>query len=232
MSVSLYSPNQQTKQQLDELDALLQRMLALPVNAADRESAPPVQPAVFSPFPATLPLSQRAPTNDDPIVQAWRVQAPVAEPNGFASTSPPPMASPVEVPLPAIPEPRFFTTPPMTSPSAPATATPFPFSVVYGPQAASNMQSPLSMPAPAAGLPAPPWATQVASPEQPPLSPGLWPLFALNKLFDLFTFLLGPLGTWLRQPSGRNTLGWLGVLMILGAVGWGVADWFGIDWTR
>ena len=46
--------------------------------------------------------------------------------------------------------------------------------------------------------------------------------------------LLGPLGARLRHGSGRTALGWLGIAMILAAIGWAIADWDGsakLDWT-
>ena len=52
-----------------------------------------------------------------------------------------------------------------------------------------------------------------------PISPLLWPLIALNVVFNLLTYLLGPLGTWLRGP-GRSALGWLGIGLILTAGVW------------
>ncbi len=31
---------------------------------------------------------------------------------------------------------------------------------------------------------------------------------------------------------GRNLLGWLGIAMIVGSLGWAAADWYGAAWTR
>jgi hypothetical protein len=53
-----------------------------------------------------------------------------------------------------------------------------------------------------------------------------WP----NRLYDALTFLLGPTGRWLRGPSGRAVVGCTGLLLLAGAVAWGLIDWLG--WTR
>lgn len=225
MAVSLYSPNQQTKQQLEELDTLLQRMLALPTNGQEPPMAMiPQVPEAFVPSPPTLPVPTRAPSSDS-VVQSWRVQTPTA-----TMANQPPLATPVE---PAPPEPRFFASPIAQSMAPQAAPSPFPYQMVFGPQTASAAPAmPVMTPAPATGIPSPQWQAAKPTSEMAPLPFSLWPLFVLNKLFDLLTLPLGPLGSWLRQPSGRNTLGWLGILMILGAIGWGVADWYGMDWTR
>src|SRR5438874_8706130 len=56
------TPEHPTRQQLDELDALLQRMLALPVNPAEGEQARPVEPAPPPPGnePQPPPVAERA----------------------------------------------------------------------------------------------------------------------------------------------------------------------------
>jgi hypothetical protein len=56
----------------------------------------------------------------------------------------------------------------------------------------------------------------------------LWLILrAINGAFDLATYLLGPIGVWLRSPRGRNLLGAAGILMVLGAVGWLAVLWMG-----
>jgi hypothetical protein len=53
----------------------------------------------------------------------------------------------------------------------------------------------------------------------------------LNQTFNILTYLLGPLGTWLRG-AGRNTLGWCGILMLLATGVWAAAEWQGFDWSK
>jgi len=50
-----------------------------------------------------------------------------------------------------------------------------------------------------------------------------------NRTFDHCTFWFGRPGRWLQGRTGRMALGWLGIGLLLGAVGWGLANWF--DWT-
>lgn len=45
----------------------------------------------------------------------------------------------------------------------------------------------------------------------------LWPLRVVNRGFDAFTYCLGPVGAWLRRPSGRLFLGLLGATLALAA---------------
>lgn len=223
MAVSTYSPNLQTKQQLEELDLLLQRMLALPTSDAGPSAALSTPPEAFVPSPPTLPMPARSAPPDQSVLHAWRVQNPA----GDSSVIPfpaqqPPLATPVDSP-----EPRFVVN---AAASAPPAAS-YPYQMVFGPQtaAAAPVLTPGAAPK---GIPAPQWVAPKASASSEPLPFMLLPLYVLNKLFDLLTFPLGPIGTWLRQPAGRNTLGWLGVLMILAAIGWGVADWYGLDWLK
>ncbi|MFO0967497.1 MAG: hypothetical protein U0793_18215 [Gemmataceae bacterium] len=58
----------------------------------------------------------------------------------------------------------------------------------------------------------------------------LQPLIAFNILFDLATRFLGPFGRWLRTAAGRNALGAAGLGLILLGIGWLVRDW--LSWTR
>ena len=57
------SPNDLTRQQLDELDALLQRMLSVPLAPAD------------TPMPASAPPPRGAP-DGPPLPPSWRVDPP------------------------------------------------------------------------------------------------------------------------------------------------------------
>jgi len=90
-------------------------------------------------------------------------------------------------------------------------------------------QSPIIATAVPAATPSP-----VPAPANQPvssISPILWPLIALNAVFNIATYLLGPLGTWLRG-SGRTLMGWLGVGMILAAGTWAAGEWCGYDWPK
>src|SRR5947209_7172186 len=80
-----------TRQQLDELDALLQRMLALPVGAADAEGAAP---------PREAPAPSRAP---EPPVRSSRL---VAAYETAPPARPPRPSTVLSSPRPVAPEPR------------------------------------------------------------------------------------------------------------------------------
>src|SRR5262245_59663227 len=62
-----------TQQMLDELDALMQKMLALPVNELDEEPAAPAKVAVAPPPPSPVvatggaPVAERAAPGEPPV---------------------------------------------------------------------------------------------------------------------------------------------------------------------
>jgi hypothetical protein len=51
------------------------------------------------------------------------------------------------------------------------------------------------------------------------------PVFAVNRAFDWATYWLGGLGRWLREPGGRQALGWVGIGLLLAAAAWQVLLW-------
>ena len=241
MSATANSVHQQTRQQLDELDSLLQRMLALPSVSIEQNahgvqgaSLERIKPEDFAPLPPTLPSStiiSSLPTGD-PVIHAWRIET-------TASTAHLPMATPVDEPIAAVPppllDPRLYAPPPPVAVAAgDGSTSAYPAALIFG--QTQSIQAPVfsqAQPMQASGFPGVP-TPQWQSPKNvaPPVPFILLPLLGFNRLFDIISYLLGPLGSFLRAPAGRNTLGWLGILMILGAIGWGVADWYGIDWTR
>jgi hypothetical protein len=214
-----------TRQQLDEIDALLRRMLTLPPLAgeAGADSTIPPPASVAAPVAVSYPAPTireipptRPPAAGDPVVQEWRAgwpQPPVPQAGSVAAWgSPVPLATPAEVPYHPEPSPvpfyhpsAYFVPPPPTT-SQPATNT----------GAGSPRASPVA-------------ALAAAGP--PPVSPALWPLIALNVTFNVLTYLLGPLGTWLRG-SGRTAMGRLGIGMILAAGVWAAGEWYGYDWPK
>src|SRR5262245_17579856 len=147
---SAYTPNSQTRQQLDELDALLQRMLSLPLAHADGPEPTPPPAEASIPLPPTRrsfaqPLIRSTPSaisqSGQPAVEAWRVElpngmgmAPVPRgPDGVpASADILQLDSPLRnLPVPgAVPPPMIFGQPPTPSPQSvavpPAPPTPPP----------------------------------------------------------------------------------------------------------
>jgi len=57
----------------------------------------------------------------------------------------------------------------------------------------------------------------------------VWPLVGFNAVFDACLLPWGPLGRWLRGPTGRAFLGILGLLFLTAAAAWAAAEWIG--WT-
>jgi hypothetical protein len=211
MSTQAYSSHSQTRQQLDELDALLQRMLDLPMNS-EPAHVEPFAAVATAPLPPVLSQGSVLPrpaTIAEPMQHTWRMTPPDL-----------PRPAPVDTTVDA----QF------------AAEAPYPYSMVYGQQPVAETLPPFaepvgSSPPEAAPYAAPAWAVAAASTHEPTGSFLLTPIIVLNGVFDALTYLLGPLGAWLRQGSGRNALGWLGIVMILGAIGLALADWGGPDWT-
>jgi hypothetical protein len=212
---SASNSNSQTRRQLDELDALLERMLALPLSHLESSASARAAVDVDIPLPPTRtsfsePVIRptqpvEAPRPGEPTVQAWRVEMPATEP---------------------------------LSSEASASAN-IPSPLIFGQgisQASNEAFIPDSSPAPVPTFSPSSLSARIeTSPTTtvaPPLPVVLWPIWLLNALFDAFACLFGPFGRWLTYPSVRNLMGWTGILMMLGAIGWALAEWYGIDWTR
>jgi hypothetical protein len=183
-----------TRQLLDELDALMQRMLALPVNQLE-DDLPPDGEGV---------LAVAAPPDETPAVippPPAPALPPVAGPSGprrVVAHSPVPLPAPHQAERAPLPEKRQ-SEPPPTGPLPPPGA-----------------------PAPAAAQtarPIPPAQFALPAPTTPPPPGGriqvrswVWrPLLWSNRTFDRATSLLGSPGRWLRSARGRAVLGWLGL---------------------
>jgi hypothetical protein len=202
-----------TRQQLDEIDALLSRMLTLPPlggeAAADTPAAPPVKMTFPAPLIREVPAPQ-PPAPGAPVVQEWRVQwpqdpTPAPPPSVVAWGSPVPLATPADDPY--------------VSPPAPAYQPPVYTPLAYVPPVG---QFPVAEPVAADPRPVP---------ARLPVPAVLWPLVAVNVAFNLLCYLLGPPGSWLRG-SGRTVLGYLGVGMIVAAGVWAAGEWYGYDWPK
>jgi hypothetical protein len=195
---------------LAELDNLLERMMALPVNKLDeepsvevrREEAPPPDmpiitvtetiPESFAPIPAP-PVS----TLDDDLY--------VQELLHHRHEDPAPLPVPLQHSPPAEPPHAPEPTPPRnTLPVEPL---------------------PILTSAPPAEPPVPP-------PRQAPERPGLWtiPLVWCNRVFDALTRPMGRAGAALRDPRGRSLLGWAGVGLLLLVAGLALSDC--LRWTQ
>jgi hypothetical protein len=231
------------RQQLDELDAILQRMLTLPVNGqAGEEERPKTDP------PITPPPARRRP-----------VAAPVLEKPPLPETAP----SPPRVERPAKPPGPITIFQPVSSPSALSVPELPPLEIATPPIVAPSQSAPSSQPLPGWGPahleaptstlarvdpPAAPELPKELDPiiptkpsefferhrarikEQRRAAPWLGPLGWLNAAFDCCSVALGRPGLWLVRSDVRNVMGWVGVGLLLAAAVILVGDWFGWTW--
>jgi hypothetical protein len=189
-----------TRHQLDELDALMERMLALPVNQPEEIAAPrSLQTARVSgdeirPAPGGPVLVARedtiivtpgssSPRGMDEFVRQSIAQAPDIPPTAKL-TAPQPNGPSMDGAIPRRAEPEHSISPILDSE---ATAT----------------------------LIAPLWLRIL-----------MWS----NRRFDSGTVWLGPAGRWLRSRGGRMTVGVTGILLLAGAASWLVLGAWGWTW--
>jgi hypothetical protein len=191
---------QSTREILDELDALMDRMLAIPVNDMD-DPAPPARALVHTPtVAATLtvlesPLEEEEPARNEQqtLRESFRSYSTDLAPAGAPMQSlPPPIRDPDPIPEEMIP------------PSI--TMLPVP---IYRPD---------------------PEMKPVRLPRRSLASRCLLPLLWFNQAFDKITVVLGGPGRWLRGPGGRHALGLTGLALLVVAGLWLVKDWLGWTW--
>ncbi|QDU19098.1 hypothetical protein [Urbifossiella limnaea] len=187
------SANDLTRQQLDELDDLLQRMLNLPLTGTEPPAA-----------------------QSTPAGPTWRYDAPSAPPipSPHLVAPPEPPRAPVLVAPPAPAPPVVVRPEPVTAP-VPLIPPPEPTTPIIErkPTPPSARRAP--KPAPVVSAPPPEPAPQVVYEPQPPLPVLLWPLAGLNWVFDRAAGLLGPPGWLLRSGFGKNVLGLAGIGLLL-----------------
>lgn len=227
------SPNDLTRQQLDELDDLLQRMLTLPVSGATPAPDP-------EPVEAPLPEMPAVPSG------SWRNDAPtLAKSPYLAEPSPSPAAAltPAAIPeaesefpawgsdsvarygadpvsrlfAPRTPEPTVPTSGTVRGVDAPALPISF----------RSALDEEVEVPAVMAVFtPAPePIAPVVRSDSVPVV---LWPLFALNWILELVLKLFGPLGSVVRFAPTKHFLGLVGIALLAVSAAWAAR---GMGWV-
>jgi hypothetical protein len=194
--------DQAARQYLDELDALMQRMLALPVNPpTDAEAGHPQEAT------ATEPPSVR----EDPEQKTGRADSP-AEPTGKLFL--PAESDPTIDILQAGPR-GVDPDQPLTSPAGEGERK-----QEAGPVAGPPRLGPPGTNAPGLArrfraTPAPYW---------------LRPMLLINRAFDRCTGWFGPPGRWAQSQEGRSLLGWIGIALCGAAVTWAMLDWMGWSW--
>ena len=194
-----------TRQLLDELDALMQRMLALPVNQLEEQLGTAEEEIPPSAAEAP-PLSDSADESENP--------PPVPETQAEGGPPFAPLGS----------EAALFTEGGSGPEKSEADWGPI---LPAGPEilAAIGQRQPEGESAGARSNPPSP-ATIVPS-HTPTLALGhaavpgwLRPLVWANRCFDGATAWMGPPGRWLRGESGRAVLGWVGLGLTAGAIAW------------
>jgi hypothetical protein len=228
-------PQAPTHHQLDELDALMQRMLALPVDQGDSASDPPAELVAapekrdyFAQSSTEIPeVSNVAAT---PITdQAYRPQA---DESRFTLAEPQTMAAQAmvedsgdqsEIGSDLETKPWSF---PALAPTAPGS--------IEGASPLSEWENlqrknrevdatdskEESSPVVLTEEPLVKLAT-VSTIESERISfPGMRPLLLINWGYDCIVGLLGSKGLWLRSMAGRNLLGLLGLILAVGSVAW------------
>jgi hypothetical protein len=231
--------SQPTRQQLDELDALLQRMLDLPVNKLDDGQgveAPP--PGADGTGAAASGLTAALPEVPRPPVQYVVVETPPAEvssgsPGALAAQAPPSPADPATgpdapdagdwVPLRSAWRPSAQTWGPLAESwwQAQSGEKPQPAGTDEAPppeppaEAISPDTTPAAPQAPAA-MPKPPENRSDLAVARPGLLAR--PLLGFNRAFYRGVASLGAPGRWLAGPAGRTVLGVLGLAFLTAAV--------------
>lgn len=207
-----------TQQQLADLDALLERMLALPVHRLDEDELARIQPDNAATAATAEPAAEPSP----PAALQTLTFVPIpAEPEEEPATAG--GAAFVEIP-PAHEEQRQSLSQAVEEWQFPA------------PAAAAFPLVDAEPPAePAEPISTEPWTPMPSTPTvdgpTPPRTPtALLPLVWGNRAFDAALSHLGGPGRWLQGRAGKTLLGLTGLLLLVGAMAWGILDWLGWSW--
>ncbi len=205
--MSTKTPNdgslQTTKQMLDELDALMERMLSLPVNDGEPGQAATETPVVSANLtllkPGEVPSeknqAESAPVESDPEPARPPWNPPHFARPAAAAKKPAPMPGPHLAPPRPDPEPL---TNDIAVPSTLATLDPLLADMSESATGGTVV-----------------WC--------------YFPLLWINQRFDSMVKIL-PGSGWLRSPGGRMFLGVAGLALTVTAFGWLVKDWLGWNW--
>ena len=225
------SPNDLTRQQLDELDDLLQRMLTLPVSGAT--PGPELEP-VEAPLPELPAVASGSWRNDAPIL----AKSPyLAEPSPRPVPAMVPAALPEPQPPAWAPDPldRYDPGPSSRLFAPPDTSVPLTGTVrgVDAPSLPAGFRSlledepePMPMPMPMAVFTPVPEPVNESRSHAVPVA--LWPMFALNWILELVLKLLGPLGSVLTFTPTKHFLGLVGMLLLVASAAWAAR---GMGWV-
>ncbi len=229
---TLPTPNDLTRQQLDELDALLQRMLSLPLNKTDSVKVPPAPP---------LPVPEMPVPSNRPSVSLWRADAAPAPRSPYIAAEPEPAVAftpsfaAVAEPVEAI----AYTGGPGTLRGVDAPATPYGHNRSFGyhdeeSAASAAVTSPYSRYdlaevnpfAESTPVLPPPAARSSGTPLL------AWPLVGANGLIEWALAWMGPVGAVVRMPSVKHLLGVAGFALFVGAGIWSARGMGWIAWPK
>ena len=221
MSTTPRSTVPSSREQLDELDALLQRMLDVSVGpegepaaappAVDPKAELPPVTSVSSPGGLKRPAPPRVRPDEKPRPASYKTD--VAPPAKVTppvrktpkAPAPQPASAPVVTPEPAADGPTIKIVPPGTAPASTSDGADIPFAEVTSPRV----------------------TVRTGSSDDMPLAWWQRMLGLVNLPFDCVASRLGAPGRWARQPTGRRTLGWIGVALLAVSIILLVLDWIG-----
>ncbi|GIW81035.1 MAG: hypothetical protein KatS3mg105_2842 [Gemmatales bacterium] len=197
-------PKPSAQQQLDELDALLQHMLSLPVHQLEDDPFSDLVPHPAGQGATPQESSDETPTN------ASQPDASLPDPEELQPTRT------------ANDDERTSDTDNLKGP----TAKDQPGSD------ASARQNEGRVPARPKTTLVPAQATQNTAPTPQALAMPLWlrALVAINSGFDRLALRCKIPVRWLRHPLGRSLIGWLGIAILLGSLTWAILDWLAWNW--
>jgi hypothetical protein len=216
-------PSHPTRQLLDELDALMKRMLALPVNQIEDELRAKAERATAA---AEAPAADRPPMApedgetgpDSPAAEElpadWPAEEDTPEDREQAREHDAPSV------LVAEEEPDLERIIPASPEVLAAIGRP--------PREPERKRDPAPREPDSAGV----TALAGGGPGPAVAVPPVWlrPLVWSNRAFDRCMAWLGGPGQWLRGHNGRAMLGWTGLGLLAGALAWLLANQIG--WTR
>jgi len=203
-----------TRQMLDELDALMERMLALPVN--DLADQAPVVPQPLSAKVTVVETPQAtveapgpapAPATGSGMVLVGRLSAPPSYTTEMEEVKPRPKKRDKEL--------------------KPASEQ------IMEKQAnlwTESLPSPDEILPPLVVKPAPVEVKRFPRKRRSLSGVALQTLMWINQVYDRGTLVLGPLGRWLRGVQGRKLLGLIGLGLLALAALWLLHDWLGWNW--
>ena len=225
-------PLQSTKQMLDELDALMEKMLSLPVNDPENVPTLPMTPVII-PEASPTAMTESAPGDSAALstapVRPAKKKSKLAElltelkskpqVDAFVEPDPLPPPAPISLPMPT-PSPAHATTnPPHLPPRVfetemPALIVPEKLTNTVIPPTLLSKLEPILAEIPEA---------------RPPLMMRWFfgPLEVINHLYDGVLSPAGGAGEMLRASRGRTMLGLCGVVLLLASAGWLLRDLLG-----